>query len=240
MLCVLGAFGLSAGETDNKHSWNSSHVFRVVWLHNYTLQRILSQSYHCHTPFWLSVVKIPSLTKASWKGSLPLQFLVLSCFVLFFFTKFRLQHLRKALSCCAEFRKSYSADKLDFAKGSKCQQADSFFCKGAGRISHFNLRLGISASLSARCITWFQPRFRENPACFCSFPIISPTQIELLIWIFMIGEQGGLWSHQHLGAIYQVKYSVEAPCCETIICFLLVCIQQSFIAYFPSHCKHVL
>lgn len=46
----------------------------------------------------------------------------------FFFLKFRPKQLRKAPSCWAEFRKTCSADILDFASGLKCQQADfSFF-----------------------------------------------------------------------------------------------------------------
>lgn len=125
--------------------------FEVVWLHSCTLQH--------HTPLWCHRCKTPSLTQVP-------RFLTLRNLNTFdvllnelpcsfwsqrflFLTKFRLQWLRKALSCRAEFRRSYSADILDFAKGLKCQQADSFsFAKGAGRRFHFNLWLGISASHS--------------------------------------------------------------------------------------------
>lgn len=77
----------------------------------------------------------------------PLRFLV--PIGILFSTKFKLLQLRKALPCRVEFIKSYSADILDFARGLKCQKADSiFFSKGAGRRSHFNFNIGISASHS--------------------------------------------------------------------------------------------
>lgn len=66
--------------------------------------------------------------------------------VFVFFTKSRLQQLRTAPSCRAEIRRSYSADILDFAKGLKCQQADSFFLpffpkeqRGDPTLIYFNL-----------------------------------------------------------------------------------------------------
>lgn len=85
------------------------------------------------------------------------------------------------LLCHAEQNsETYSADVLDFAKGLKCQQSDSFlfflifFQKDAGRRSHFNLALGTSAQNSAWCGTWFQPGLGQELACFCSFPLIFP------------------------------------------------------------------
>lgn len=151
------------------------------------------------------MLKSPCMKLFSWflktrKGEVVFFFnFHLNACLFFFFVKFRPKQLRKAPSCWAEFRKTCSADILDFARGLKCQQADFRFffsppSKGAGRISHFNFGLGISASHSGWCVTRFQRGFGENPARFCSFPIISPTQIEHLIWIFMTGERGGLWS----------------------------------------------